>query len=132
VNTHAVAPVPSYTSQAQRLIALTALNQAMLTVAEAEQWDRLAELEDQRAGVLAELFADAFYVVAPGILPPATLARPCTSLDDAALIPVLTQTFSINQRIVTMLEQAQQICQADLMQLGVGRRAQQAYGENRD
>jgi len=113
VNTHAVAPVPSYTSQAQRLIALTALNQAMLTVATAEQWDRLAELEDQRAGVLAELFADAFY-----------------ALDDATLIPVLTQTFSINQRIMTMLEQAQQICQADLAQLGVGRLAQQAYSQN--
>lgn len=113
MNTYAIAPVQSYTGQAQRLIALTALNQAMLTVAEAEQWDRLAELEDQRAGVLVELFADAFY-----------------ALDDAALIPVLTQTFSINQRIMTMLEQAQQICQADLAQLGAGRRAQQAYSQN--
>jgi hypothetical protein len=112
-NTYAIAPVQSYTGQAQRLITLTALNQAMLTVAEAEQWDRLAELEYQRAGVLAELFADAFY-----------------ALDDAALIPVLTQTFSINQRIMTMLEQAQQICQAELAGISIGRRAQQAYGEN--
>lgn len=115
MNIHAVAPVPSYTSKAQRLIALTALNQAMLTVAEAEQWDRLAELEDQRAGVLAELFADAFY-----------------ALDDAALIPVLTQTFSINQRIMTMLGHAQQACQGELAELSLGRRAQQAYGESRD
>lgn len=114
MNAHVVAPVPGYTSQAQRLIALTALNQAMLTVAEAEQWDKLAELEDQRAGVLAELFADAFY-----------------ALDDAALIPVLTQTFAINQRIVPLLEQAQQACQVELAGINMGRRAQQAYENNR-
>ena len=56
----AVASAPHYASQAQRLIALTELNQAMLTVAEAEQWDKLASLEEQRAALLAELFADAF------------------------------------------------------------------------
>lgn len=114
MNAHAVGPAPSYVSQAQRLIGLTALNQTMLTAAEAEQWDRLAVLEDQRAALLAELFADAFYV-----------------LDDAALIPVLTQTFAMNLRIMTMLELAQQVCQGELAELSLGRRAQQAYGENR-
>ena len=114
MNAHAVASAPNYASQAQRLIALTALNQAMLTVAEAQQWGRLAELEEQRADVLAELFADAFY-----------------ALDDAALIPVLTQTFAMNQRIMPLLEQAQQTCQGELTELNIGRRAQQAYDDNR-
>lgn len=114
MNAHAAAPVPDYTSQAQRLAALTALNQAMLAVAEAEQWDKLAELEDQRVGVLAELFAGEFY-----------------ALDDAALIPVLTQTFAVNQRIVPLLERAQQACQDELAEISLGRRAQQAYDDNR-
>ena len=113
MNNHAVAPVPSYTSQAQRLVVLTALNQEMLSAAEDRRWDGLAELEEQRARLLEELFTDSFYV-----------------LDDAALIPALTQTFAVNQRITGMLEGAQRACQGELAELSLGRRAQQAYGEN--
>ena len=114
MNAHTLAPVPSYSNQAQRLIALTALNREMLGAAEDRHWDGLAELEEQRARLLEELFTDSFYV-----------------LDDAALIPVLTQTFAINQRITGMLEGAQRACQDELAEFSLGRRAQQAYDDNR-
>ncbi len=110
----ALAPEPRYATQAQRLVVLMALNQSMLAAAEAQQWDTVAELEGKRGDLLEELFADAFY-----------------ALDDAALIPVLTQTFAINQRIVPLLERAQQACQGELAGINIGRRAQQAYDNNR-
>lgn len=110
-----LAQAPCYATQALRLVALTELNRNMLGAAESQQWDDLAKLEQQRAGLLEELFCNSFY-----------------ALDDAALIPVLTQTFAINQRITVMLEGAQRSCQDEFAEISLGRRATQAYGQGRD
>ncbi len=115
MNVHALAPAPRYATQAERLVALTELNREMLAAAEGRRWDGLAKLEQQRAELLEELFANSFY-----------------ALDDAALIPVLTQTFAVNQQITGILEVAQPACQEQLAGISLGRRARQAYGEGRD